>query len=171
VSITTNRRSGREEALERLGSSFKGAMAAVRRLRGRDTHRPGELSFAQYHLLFGLAERGVLSTGELALAADLTPATVTQMLDGLGAMGLVERLRSERDRRIVTCSLTARGREMIAERRARFESRWQAVLAEFSTEELTTAAAVMDRLRAMFDETAPNEPAWPGRGAARSDAA
>jgi DNA-binding MarR family transcriptional regulator len=86
-----------------------------------------------------------------AAITDLTPATVTQMLDGLGAMGLVERLRSERDRRIVTCSLTAEGRALIAERPVHFEHRWHAALAEFSTEDLTTAAAVIDRLHAMFD--------------------
>ncbi len=152
------RADGREDALERLGVAFKGAMAAVRRLRGRDTHRPGELSFAQYQLLFGLAEHVELSTGELAIAADLTPATVTQLLDGLSAMGLVDRLRSDRDRRIVTCSLTASGRERIAERRARFEGRWHAALAEFSTGELATAAAVLDRLRTLFDQIDGNEP-------------
>ena len=96
----------REEAVARLGSAFKGALGAVRRLRGRDTHRPGELSFAQYHLLFALAEREELSAGELALAADLSPATVTQLLDSLATMGLVERTRSDRDRRVVTCTLT-----------------------------------------------------------------
>jgi DNA-binding MarR family transcriptional regulator len=148
----------REEALTELGSAFKGAMAAIRRLRGRDTHRHGELSFAQYHLLSGLAERAELSAGELALAADLSPATVTQLLDSLAEMGLVERTRSERDRRVVTCSLTTRGRELITERRAQFEQRWHAALAQFSTRDLTTAAAVVDRLRALFDEFGTDAP-------------
>lgn len=142
----------REEALAELGTAFKGAMAAIRRLRGRDTHRHGELSFAQYHLLFGLAECAELSAGELALAADLSPATVTQMLDGLTAMGLVKRVRSERDRRVVSCSLTEPGRELITQRRIHVEQRWHESLAEFSTRELTAAAAVIERLRAFYDE-------------------
>jgi DNA-binding MarR family transcriptional regulator len=140
----------REEAITRFGGSFKGVMAAVRRLRGRDTHRPGELGFAQYHLLFGLAE-GELSTGELATSAELAPATVTQMLDSLEATGLVARTRSERDRRIVTCALTERGRATIAERRAHMEGCWAAALAEFSASDLAVASEVVDRLRAMFD--------------------
>jgi hypothetical protein len=41
-------------------------MAGIRRLRGRDTH-PGELSFAQYHLLSGL--RKCDDTKDLATAA------------------------------------------------------------------------------------------------------
>jgi DNA-binding MarR family transcriptional regulator len=141
-----------EEALAQLGSAFKGAMAAIRRLRGRDTHRHGELSFAQYQLLCGLAERDELTAGELALAADLSPATVTQMLDSLAEMGLLERTRSVRDRRVVNCALTTRGRELLAERRAHLEQRWHAALAEFSNQDLATAAAVLDRLRALYDD-------------------
>jgi DNA-binding MarR family transcriptional regulator len=160
---TRQRARPREEALAQLGSAFKGAMAAIRRLRGRDTHRPCELSFAQYHLLFGLAERDELSAGELAVVADLSPATVTQMLDSLAEMGLVERTRSERDRRVVTCTLTTHGRELITERRAHFEQRWHAALAEFSTQELTTAAAVIDRLRALYDDLGTDTDSEPRR--------
>jgi DNA-binding MarR family transcriptional regulator len=140
----------REEALARLGAAFKGMLAALRRLRGRETHRPGELSFAQYHLLFGLSD-GALSTSRLATAADLSPATTTQMLDGLVAMGLVERTRSDSDRRVVTCTLTERGRELIAEKRARWEQRWREAMAEFSSDELATAAAVIERMRVMYE--------------------
>lgn len=140
------------EPHEQLGRSFKGAMAAVRRLRGRETHSPGAMSDAQYSLLFGLRDHEQLSLGELAVAADLSAATATEMLDALAASGLVHRARSERDRRVVLISLTDRGRRLTEERRARFEPRWRAALAEFSDAELLTAAAVLDRMRAMFDE-------------------
>jgi DNA-binding MarR family transcriptional regulator len=152
VTRTATRGEAREESLQRLGAAFKGMMGAVRRLRGRDTQRAGELSFAQYHLLFGLSEESALSTSKLAVAADLAPATVTQMLDGLVAMGLVERTRSEEDRRVVACSLTDRGRELIGEKRAHWEQRWRRAMSEFSTEELATAAAVVERMRAMYEE-------------------
>jgi len=140
----------RRDALEQLGRSFKAAMAAVRRLRGRETHRPGELSFAQYSLLFGLVDAGPRSARELASAADLSPATVTQMLDSLAAAGLVERARSTGDRRIVLTSLTELGSELVAARRARFEPLWREALEQFSDDELATAATVLDRLRDAF---------------------
>jgi DNA-binding MarR family transcriptional regulator len=149
---TKQRARPREEAIAQLGSAFKGALAAIRRLRGRDTHRHGELSFAQYHLLCGLAEHEKRTAGELALAADLSPASVTQMLDSLAEMGLVERTRSERDRRVVDCSLTSHGRELLTERRTHLEQRWQTALAEFSTQDLATAAAVLNRLQALYDD-------------------
>ncbi len=141
-------------APEQLGQAFKRAMAAGRRLRGRETHHPGELSYAQYSLLFGLASGCELSSRELAYAADVTAATVTQMLDTLEAAGLVERVRSPRDKRIVLTSLTERGREVIEARRARYEPLWRGALAEFSDDELRTAAAVLERLRTLFDELA-----------------
>lgn len=149
---TKQRARSRDGAVAQLQDAFKDVMVATRRLRGRDTHRHGELSYAQYHLLCGLAEHDELPAGELALAADLTPATVTQMLDSLTEMGLVERTRSERDRRVVNCTLTRRGRELLTKRRAHFQQRWQAELAEFSTQDLATAAAVLDRVRAILDD-------------------
>ena len=139
-------------AVTRFASTFKGAMAAVRRLRGRDTHRPEELSYAQYCLLFGLADRGELSASELAGLADVAPATATQMLDSLVAGGFVERSRSERDRRMVLVSLTSGGSELVAARRARYEALWTQALARFSEQELETATAVLDCARAVFDE-------------------
>ena len=143
------------EALEELGRSFKTAMAAVRRLRGRETHRPGELSYAQYGLLFGLDGcSGELSARELAVAVDLSPATVTQMLDHLAAAGLVARVRSELVKRVVLTSLTERGQSLIAARKAMFEPRWAAALADFDDHELRVAAAVLARLGALFDDFA-----------------
>jgi DNA-binding MarR family transcriptional regulator len=151
--------SARAEALDQLGRSFKTTMAAVRRLRGRETHRPGELSYAQYALLFSLADSGeALSVRELAGAADLSPPTVTQMLDHLAAMGLVARVRSELDKRVVRTSLTERGEEVVAARKARFEPRWRTALEEFDDHELAIASGVLARLAAMFDDFA-NDPA------------
>ncbi len=138
--------------LEEFARSFKSAMAAVRRLRGRETHRPGELSYAQYGLLFGLAHGGALAAHELADAADLSPATVAQMLEGLERAGLVQRVRSARDKRVVETSLTERGRTVVERRRKHFEPRWRAALDEFSTRDLLIAAAVLDRVRDMFDD-------------------
>ena len=134
-----------------LGIAFKRAMVAVRRLRGRETHRPGQLSYAQYGLLFGLSGVCELSARELAEHADLTPATVTQMLESLEAGGLVTRTRSEQDRRVVLSALTERGAAVVAERRAQMEPRWQAALADFSDRELVAAARVLTRLADYFD--------------------
>ncbi|MBV8734587.1 MAG: MarR family transcriptional regulator [Solirubrobacterales bacterium] len=146
--------SSRTDALEELARAFKAATAALRRLRGRETHRPGELSYAQYGLLFGLCDGTPRSLRELASAADVSPATAAEMLESLAASGLVARIRSAEDKRVVLTSLTDRGRALIDERRARYEPRWRAALQDFSEEELLTAAGVLERVRAIFDEVA-----------------
>ncbi len=140
----------RAEALAQLGGAFKAALAAMRRLHARESS--GELTNAQYGLLFGLQECSELSTGELAFSANLSPAAATEMLEGLAAAGLVERRRSERDRRVVLVSLTEHGRTLVEERRAMFEPLWRAAFSDFSEDELQTAIAVLDRVRAFFDE-------------------
>lgn len=143
-------------AARELGQAFKSCLGAVRRLRGRENRAHGELSDAQYGLLFNLVDHEALPTSELACLANLSPATATGMLDGLAAAGLVERTRSERDRRVVLTSLTAHGRALVDARHAQFAPRFSAALAEFSDEELRTAAAVLGRLGAMFDEIRPS---------------
>lgn len=148
------RTASRTEALETFGRSFKAANAALRRLKARHTPGPGELSHAQYGLLFGLFDGEPRSLRELALAADVSPATAAEMLDSLAVAGLVERTRSTDDKRVVLTSLSDRGRAVVDERRARYEPRWRAALDEFDEHDLLTAAAVLDRVRAMFDDLA-----------------
>ncbi len=142
------------QPLEALGAAFKGAVAAMRRMKGRETHRPGELSYAQYGLLFGLYDGAARSSRELAHAADISPATAAEMLDALAAAGLVERVRSATDKRVVLTSLTDRGRALVEGRRTQFEPRWRAALEGFRDKDLLTAAAVLDAIRALFDEFA-----------------
>jgi len=134
-----------------LGLAFKRAMVAVRRLRGRETHRPGQLSYAQYGLLFALAKAGECSARELGEQAELTPATVAQMLDHLESAGLVSRTRSLDDRRVVLTTLTEHGAGIVAARQAQMEPLWQAALAEFTDGDLAAAARVLNRLADYFD--------------------
>jgi DNA-binding MarR family transcriptional regulator len=145
------------DPLVAVSRAFKAATVAVRRLRGRETQRPGELSYAQYSLLFGLADRTKLSSRELADAADLSPATVTQMLDSLETQGLVLRIRSVTDKRVVLVELTERGRHLVDERKARFEGRWREAMSEFGDHELRAAAAVLNRLAQVFKEITDDE--------------
>jgi len=142
---------GPETPHGQLGAAFKRAMVAVRRLRGRETHRSEQLSYAQYGLLFGLAGMCERSARDLAEHADLTPATVAQMLESLETHGLVTRTRSEQDRRVVLSSLTERGEQLVAERHAQMEPRWRAALDGFDDTELIVAARVLDRLADYFD--------------------
>ena len=148
--------------LTALGLAFRHLFRAVTRMRGRDTHLVGgELSHAQFELLIELDERGELSAGELALAARISPATATQMLDGLAESGHVERTRSDSDRRVVMARLTPLGRARVEAKRAAWRDRWERALADVSPREMRAATKVMQRLGAVFSE----EPGEPPRNA------
>ena len=138
--------------LTALGKAFRRVFRSLIRMRGRDTHLAGgELSHAQFELLIELDERGALPAGELATAAQLTPGTVTQMLDHLAECGQVERVRSETDRRVVVSRLTAQGRGKIEAKRRTWQGRWEQVLKDVDAEELHVATRVLERLSAVFE--------------------
>ena len=144
-----------EERLRELGLSFRRLFRTINRLRGREAHLSGrDLSHAQFALLSELEERGPSPAGELAQAAQLSPATVTQMLAQLAASGHVERTRSASDRRVVVSALTAQGRARIAAKRDAWQGRWQASLAGLSDVQLEAATCVLERLATMLDEAA-----------------
>jgi DNA-binding MarR family transcriptional regulator len=125
----------------------------VRRLRGRQACLGGqEISHAQFELLIELLERGRLPVGELAAVAQLTPATVTGMLDHLVAGGHVVRSRAEYDRRIVVCELTEQGRRELETHKAVKQARWESALADVPEEDLRAATRVLSRASSIFEE-------------------
>ena len=137
-----------------IGAELREAVAAFsaaqRRLRSRDT-RAGGLTYAQWHLLRQLAESDELPAGKLAAGADLTPASVTQMLDHLAEQGWVERVRSESDRRVVLNRLTPAGRERFSAKEAELKERWRDALSDIPAEELVHAARVLRRMAEVLD--------------------
>jgi DNA-binding MarR family transcriptional regulator len=145
---------GPSPELTALGVAFRHLFRALSRMRGRDTHLAGgELSHAQFELLIELDERGELSAGELALAARISPASVTQMLDGLADSGYVARIRSDSDRRVVLASLTALGHARVEAKREAWKERWESALTGVTPREMKAAIKVLERLGEMFDET------------------
>jgi DNA-binding MarR family transcriptional regulator len=151
-------RSTREAQLLELGNAFRRVFRGFNRLRGRDTHLgAGELSHAQFELLIELFERGELPAGELAAAARLTPATVTQMLEHLADQGHVERVRSPTDRRVVVSRLTPQGRRRIEAKRAAWKSSWEHALEGVDAADLQAAARVLGRLAEMVEDAPPGE--------------
>lgn len=72
------------------------------------------LTVPQFGILEALHHLGPLSLGELAEKLLVTGGNITYVMDRLEQQGLVERHRSESDRRVVQARLTPEGRERIA---------------------------------------------------------
>lgn len=138
--------SSSDPAVAEVLDAFQELVVAQRRLRGRDSCRPGELSFAQVRLLAALEEGEGSPAGRLAAQAGVSPATVTGMLDTLEHMGIVSRVRSESDRRVVLTRLTEDGRRRRDRKRAAARRTFEEALAGLTPEELACAPAVLRRL-------------------------
>ena len=74
-----------------------------------------DVTLAQYRVLLELAARGPVRLADLASVLGVDRSTATRMSDRLARKGLVYRRRLGEDRRCVRVSLTAAGRELVAE--------------------------------------------------------
>lgn len=91
--------------------------AALRGARGRAHHEQPGLTNSQFRLLSAVADSPDGRCGGLAGQVGASSPTVTRMLSGLEAAGLVARERASGDRRGVCVRLTPEGRRVLEAKR------------------------------------------------------
>jgi len=138
---------GQEES---IGSVLKSLMVSIttqvdRRLVDHD------LTHAQWVPLFKLAHGECGTVAELARTLQSDPGAMTRALDRLEAKGLVARLRSSEDRRVVNLALTDAGREVAAVVPAVLSEVLNLHLAGFSKQEWRALMSMLLRMRANGD--------------------
>jgi DNA-binding MarR family transcriptional regulator len=101
-------------------------------------------------LLTAVAEQP-RSITQLADGEGLAQPTVTRMIARLESIGLVERSREARDRRIVTVTITPAGRRMLNELRARYRAVFREELADSDDEELEVLVNASRALQRLID--------------------
>ncbi|MBP0047285.1 MarR family transcriptional regulator [Marinobacterium sp. AK62] len=82
-------------------------------LHSKQVKKACDLTLPQVLLLRSILEQGDVTVKRLAWEISLSQATVTTILDRLEERGLVERVRSLTDRRIVNARLTVLGHEKL----------------------------------------------------------
>ncbi len=132
---------------ESIGSVLKGVVGSItsqvdRRLVDHD------LTHAQWVPLFKLAHGECGTVAELARKLQSDPGAMTRALDRLEAKGLVARVRSSEDRRVVNLELTESGREVAAVVPAVLAEVLNLHLAGFSKEEWRALLGMLKRMRA-----------------------
>lgn len=140
------------DALAAFSVALRDLTRAVRRAQGLASQAGGEaVTLAQYYLVDALAETDEMRVGDLAAVAAVTVPTATRMLDTLERAGTVVRgRRPEGDRRVVTVTLTDRGRALVAEKRAWVLERQREVFASLSPSERAHAAPLLDHIAAVI---------------------
>jgi DNA-binding MarR family transcriptional regulator len=130
-------------------------------LLGEDAHRGLErekLTASRAHLLLAVAQRGPSSQRELADVLQVTPRSVTALVDGLESTGFVTRERDPADRRVARVTMTRRGRacaRKLLEGRSRLARELFADLPPRRLEEFDSGLRhVLARLREVLDAPA-----------------
>ena len=136
-------------------AGFDALAQAVRRARGPNGHgADGGLTLSQYALLEGLHGRRAARVQELAAGAGISASTATRILDALERRGIVERARSDVDRRAVSVSLTALGSELLHAEEDWLRGRQRSFYASLPPAEQELAPDLLLRLAALIDELA-----------------
>ena len=146
--------------------AFDAFVQAVRRARGgRTRERERALTLSQYGLLQPLAQSDGARVRELAEQAGIAPSTATRILDALERRGIVDRTRSAGDRRGVSVTLTAAGRDALRDEDDWLRAREREFYAQLPDDERRLAPDLLLRLASLIDEMAA------GPGQALADAA
>jgi DNA-binding MarR family transcriptional regulator len=116
----------------------------------KETEQVG-ITARQATLLWLIKRRPGLSLAELAAEEDISPPALSGHVDRLQAVGLVERTRSERDRRRVGLRLTDEGEQLLRRIRARRTTWLAARTRSLEPEELEAIEAALPALRRLIE--------------------
>lgn len=98
-----------------------------------------ELTLPQYRVL-GLLQEGSAVASAVAHRLAVRPPSVTAVVDGLVARGLVRRRHMEADRRCVALALTPAGAAVLAQANRAVEERMASLLGELEDDHQATVA-------------------------------
>jgi DNA-binding MarR family transcriptional regulator len=116
-------------------------MARILRQQDDSGHPPALLT-----ALAVIEREGPLTLGALAAQEQVSPPTITKVVDALERQGFVERLRDDTDRRVCRVRITARGKRQLATSRSR-RTEWLATqLRDLGEEDRARLAAALDVL-------------------------
>jgi DNA-binding MarR family transcriptional regulator len=105
-----------------------------------------ELTFSQWTTLVALHDGRITSAGDLARNICHDAGSLTRLIDEMVRRGLVNRCRSESDRRVVTLALTARGRSLVEAQAPKVMDFWNRLLSGFSHAEIDILIGLLTRL-------------------------
>jgi DNA-binding MarR family transcriptional regulator len=105
-----------------------------------------ELTFSQWAVLMALREWEASTSGEIARHICHDAGSLTRILDQLERRGLIARLRSDADRRVITLTLTPQGLELVESLMPRVADFWNSLLSDYSHAEIKALIRLLTRL-------------------------
>jgi DNA-binding MarR family transcriptional regulator len=139
-------RAREDHAGDAFWASWDEFFAALRRARGRAAREHGGLTLSQYRLLCAVEQAPLAGLRELGEQVGSSGPTLTRMLAALERDGVIERLPHPHGNRRRQVRLTARGRQLLADKGAVIEAKRTAVFDSLSPAERAQVQLVMARL-------------------------
>ncbi|MFW5834417.1 MAG: MarR family winged helix-turn-helix transcriptional regulator [Pseudomonadota bacterium] len=115
------------------------------------------LTIPQLVVLQAIAELGEVTTGRLSTQVSVSAATLVTILDKLEARGLIERYRSEVDRRIVHTRLTGAGAAALDTAPPLLDAAFVEAFVALPADRRATILDALSELADLFDGNPPNE--------------
>lgn len=106
------------------------------------------LALSQWLTLKLIGDGTIHCVGDINKELDITTGASTRLVDQLEMRGLLVRVRSGKDRRVVRVSLTPEGNSLVQELQPRLRAFWVERLVDFRADEVDLLFSLLERLRA-----------------------
>ncbi|TDE36283.1 MarR family winged helix-turn-helix transcriptional regulator [Antarcticimicrobium sediminis] len=120
-------------------------------LYGRELAQAAGLTAVQFRVLQVVSERGNCTATEISQRMGVSQATVTSLVDKLVRQGMVERQRSEKDRRQTHIVKTEKGRAALARAPDALQQRYVRKFEALEDWEQSMLVASLERVASMLD--------------------
>ena len=104
------------------------------------------ISIGEFHVLRTLDASGSCPMVDLAKEQFISPPALTSIVDSLEKQGLVERVRSKEDRRIINIKITSKGEKLFAQAQPLYKQFFEKVMHALTKQEVTSLLAAFDKL-------------------------
>ena len=121
------------------------AMRALTRYAAAGIEETG-LGLSDFGVLELLLHEGPLPVNTIGPIVDLTPGSISILVDRLVAKGLVSRVESAEDRRVRIVALTSRGKDLIVSAFRKHSGQMRRVFSELSPDELRGLEAALKKI-------------------------
>jgi DNA-binding MarR family transcriptional regulator len=143
--------SHKDELLVQMQNSMETLLMKLRQ-EAQNLNGPENLAAGQIFLLVKLCRKGICNASDVANLIGISSGAVTGMTDKLVSMGLIQRERSETDRRVVLFNITDKGKETIQRIRDQRFNRLTELFRQISNNELETTINVFNKITDLLEK-------------------
>nr|WP_306663966.1 MarR family transcriptional regulator [Robertmurraya korlensis] len=111
----------------------------------------GEINHGLMIFLFMIHNKGEIKTSDISEHFSVTSGAATGIADKLQSLGLIERNRSETDRRVVTLSLSKNGKKLVQDKKKEHVELYKYILSDFSEDELLKTIHMLNKISDRID--------------------